>query len=84
VAEHFRVAIRREKEPPYLVDLPVQPVRSAALWFAHVLAAMHHGRINAYSAYVLLADLGLVQRVGIQQKSILNRVSTRRLKMVRY
>jgi len=69
VAKHFRTAIRREKERPYLVDRLVQPVRSAALWFAHGLAAMHHGRINAYAAYVLLAlllalTLGLGEFVG--------------------
>jgi hydrogenase-4 component B len=70
VAEHFRVAIRREKERVHLVDRMVfQPVRSATLWFAHGLAAMHHGRINAYTAYVLLALLlalaaGLGEIVG--------------------
>jgi len=64
VAKHFRTAIRREKERPYLVDRLVQPVRSAALWFAHALAAMHHGRINAYTGYVLLALL-LALTVGL-------------------
>jgi hypothetical protein len=58
------MAIRREKERPYLVDRLVQHVRSAALWFAHGLAAMHHGRINAYAAYVLLALL-LALTVGL-------------------
>ena len=54
VAEHFRMAIRREKERVHLVDrLVFQPVRSATLWFARGLAAMHHGRINAYIAYAL-------------------------------
>ena len=58
VAEHFRVAIRREKERVHLVDkLVFQPVRSATLWFAHTLAAMHHGRINAYVTYAFLALL---------------------------
>ena len=58
VAEHFRIAIRREKEQVHLVDrLVFQPVRSATLWFARALAAMHHGRINAYTAYVLLTLL---------------------------
>jgi hydrogenase-4 component B len=58
VAEHFRMAIRREKERVHLVDrLVFQPVRSATLLFAHGLAAMHRGHINAYSAYVLLALL---------------------------
>jgi hydrogenase-4 component B len=58
VAEHFRTAIRREKARVHLVDkLALLPVRTAALWFARSLAAMHHGRINAYAAYVLLAAL---------------------------
>jgi hydrogenase-4 component B len=58
VAEHFRMAIRREKERVHLVDrLVFQPVRSATVLFAHGLAAMHRGHINAYSAYVLLALL---------------------------
>ena len=58
VAEHFRTAIRREKERVHLVDkLVFLPVRTAAFWFAGGLAAMHHGRINVYAAYVLLALL---------------------------
>jgi hydrogenase-4 component B len=58
VAEHFRIAIRREKEHVHLVDrLVFQPVRSAALWLARSLAAMHHGRINAYATYAFLALL---------------------------
>jgi hydrogenase-4 component B len=56
VAEHFLDAIRRERERPHLVDrLVFQPIRSAMLVFAHALAAMHHGRINAYAGYVLMA-----------------------------
>jgi hypothetical protein len=58
VAEHFRTAIRREKVRVHLVDkLVFLPVRTAALWFAGTLAAMHHGRFNAYIAYILLALL---------------------------
>jgi hydrogenase-4 component B len=58
VAEHFRMAIRREKERVHLVDkLVFQPVRSATLWFAHGLALMHHGRINAYVTYAFLTLL---------------------------
>ena len=60
VAEHFRIAIRREKEHVHLVDrLVFQPVRVAALWFARALAAMHHGRINAYVTYAFLALLSV-------------------------
>ena len=58
VAEHFRAAIRREKERIHPVDrLVLYPIKSAALWFAGLLAKMHHGRFNAYAAYALLALL---------------------------
>jgi hydrogenase-4 component B len=58
VAQHFRTAIRREKERVHLVDkLVLQPVSAAAMWCARLLAAMHHGRFNAYAAYVLLVIL---------------------------
>jgi hypothetical protein len=30
-----------------------QPARLAAFWCAGLLAAMHHGRYNAYAAYAL-------------------------------
>jgi hydrogenase-4 component B len=54
VAEHFRVAIRREKERVHLVEkLVFHPTQLAASWCAGVLAAMHHGRFNAYAAYAL-------------------------------
>jgi hydrogenase-4 component B len=54
VAEHFRVAIRREKERVHLVEkLVFHPTQKAAFWCAGVLAAMHHGRFNAYAAYAL-------------------------------
>lgn len=56
VAAHFRTAIRRERRAPHIVDrLVLQPLKTRALAFAQTLAAMHHGRINAYTAYVLLA-----------------------------
>ena len=58
VAEHFRIALRREKDRVYLVDrLVFQPTKVAAFWCAGVLAAMHHGRFNAYAAYALLSPL---------------------------
>ncbi len=58
VAQHFRMAIRREKERVHLVDrLAFQPVRLVTMLFARGLAAMHRGRINAYTAYVLLTLL---------------------------
>jgi len=58
VAEHFRNAIRREKERVHLVDkLVFQPVRSTTLLLARTLAVMHDGRINAYVTYAFLALL---------------------------
>ena len=58
MAEHFRNAIRREKERVHLVDrLVFGPLKQAALGLAGALAAMHHGRINAYVTYALLALL---------------------------
>jgi len=58
VAEHFRIAIRREKERVHLVErLVFRPTKVAAFWCAGVLAAMHHGRFNAYAAYALLSLL---------------------------
>jgi hydrogenase-4 component B len=58
VAEHFRTAIRREKERVHPVDkLVFHPVKTATLWFAGRLALMHHGRFNAYAAYALLTLL---------------------------
>jgi len=58
VAEHFRTAIRRERMDVHVVDRCVmQPAQDAAMKLAGKLAVMHHGRINAYSAYVLLALL---------------------------
>ena len=58
VAEHFRNAIRRERVAVHVMDrLVLQPVRNAVMGVSRVLAVMHHGRINAYTAYVLLALL---------------------------
>ena len=58
VAEHFRMAIRRERESVHIVDrLAVDPARNAAMGLARALAAMHHGRINAYIAYALVVLL---------------------------
>ena len=56
VAEHFRNAIRRERLAVHIVGrLAVQPAKNAAIGIARGLATMHHGRLNAYAAYVLLA-----------------------------
>jgi hydrogenase-4 component B len=55
VAAHFRAAIRRRREEVHIVDRSVvRPLRSGVLKAAYGLAAMHHGRLNAYVAYGLL------------------------------
>ena len=58
VAEHFRVAIRREAEEVHVLDrLVYRPIRAGATMLAAGLARMHHGRLNAYVGYVLLCLL---------------------------
>ena len=58
VAEHFRMAIRRENERVHVVDkLVFHPIRTTVMWLAARLAMMHHGRFNAYAAYTLLTLL---------------------------
>jgi hydrogenase-4 component B len=58
VAQHFRTAIRRDRVNVHLMDrFVIQPAQDAAMKLAGKLALMHHGRINAYTAYVLLALL---------------------------
>ena len=58
VAEHFRVAIRREAEEVHVLDrLVYRPLQSGATMLAAGLAKMHHGRLNAYVGYVLLCLL---------------------------
>ena len=58
VAQHFRTAIRRERVAVHVVDRwLIQPAQNLMTNLARSLAAMHHGRINAYAAYVLLALL---------------------------
>ncbi len=50
----FASPIRREKERVHLIEkLVFRPTQLAAFWCAGVLAAMHHGRFNAYAAYAL-------------------------------
>ncbi len=54
VAQHFRVAIRRTTEPSHLVDkLVLQTLGNVLMGIARLLARMHHGKVNAYVAYVL-------------------------------
>jgi hydrogenase-4 component B len=54
VSVHFRTAIHRRRDETHLVDrLFFHPVGDAIVWFAKVLAGMHHGRLNTYVAYTL-------------------------------
>jgi len=65
VAKHFRMAIRREHQTVHIVDrLVLQPAKNRVLQLARSLAVMHHGHINAYITYVLLALL-LALTVGL-------------------
>ena len=55
VAEHFRIAIHRRRDAVHIVDRwVIAPLNLAALQIANGLAALHHGRINAYVAYGLV------------------------------
>ena len=54
VAVHFRTAIRHRRDETHVVDrLFLRPVGEAVRRIATFLAGMHHGRLNAYVAYVL-------------------------------
>jgi hydrogenase-4 component B len=54
VAVHFRTAIRRRRDETHVIDrLFLRPVGGAMNGIARFLAGMHHGRLNAYVAYVL-------------------------------
>ena len=56
VAEHFRTAIRREREEVHIVDrFVLQPACRMALRLAARLAKMHRGQLNAYITYGVLS-----------------------------
>ena len=58
VAVHFLSGIRRVHEEEHVVERALyRPVAQAVLWLSSALARMHHGRVNAYAAYGLLALL---------------------------
>jgi hydrogenase-4 component B len=58
VAEHFRTAIRHEREEVHIVErLLVRPGHELTFGLARLLAQMHHGQLNAYVAYVVVALL---------------------------
>ncbi len=65
VAEHFRMAIRRDRQIVHIADrLLLRPARNRVMALAGQLAQMHHGHLNAYIAYVLLTLL-LALAVGL-------------------
>ena len=56
IASHFRTAIKRERDDVYIVDRWfVFPISKWSLHLADRLAAVHHGRLNSYAGYVLVA-----------------------------
>ena len=58
VTAHFRTAIRCRRIEVHIVDrVFLRPAKTAAWGLAKLLARMHHGRLNAYLAYVLFALL---------------------------
>jgi hydrogenase-4 component B len=70
VAEHFRIAIRRDRQTVHIADrLLLRPAKKRVMAFAGQLARMHHGNINAYNAYVLVALL-LALAVGLGAASV--------------
>ncbi len=61
VAEHFRTAIRNGRQESYIIDRAVvEPVARCIRWLADVLSRAHSGRVNAYTAYVLVTLLVLL------------------------
>jgi len=55
VAKHFRFAIYRRSQALHIVDrMVVTPLKLVSLKIGNGLAALHHGRINAYIAYGLI------------------------------
>jgi tetrahydromethanopterin S-methyltransferase subunit B len=59
------MAIRRDRQTVHIADrLLLRPAKNRVMAFAGQLAQMHHGHINAYIAYVLLALL-LALAVGL-------------------
>ena len=58
IGEHFRTALRREIVETHPTDrLFLDPAVAVVHRLAIALRAMHHGRVNAYSAYVLVVLL---------------------------
>jgi hydrogenase-4 component B len=56
IGRHFRAVIRRTRQENHVLDrLVLDPAADAARWVANGFARMHHGFLNAYVAYGLLA-----------------------------
>jgi hydrogenase-4 component B len=56
VGKHFRAVIRRTRGENHVLDrLVLNPIADAALWVSNGFARMHHGFLNAYVLYGLIA-----------------------------
>lgn len=67
IHEHFRTAIRREREDVFLADRIVSvPIARIVRGAATFLARIHHGRLSAYVGYALAALLVALAFVSTQ------------------
>jgi hydrogenase-4 component B len=56
IHDHFRVAITREREDAFVADRFVtEPLANKIGSYANALARMHHGRLEGYVSYALVA-----------------------------
>jgi len=61
VSEHFRTAVRLERDETHLLDrLVLHPIVAAFRWLGNRLRLMHQGSVNAYAFYMLLVVVGLL------------------------
>jgi hydrogenase-4 component B len=66
VAGHFRDAIRRTRQEEHVVDrFVLYRLTSRAHWIADQLGRIHHGRLNLYVAYGLVALVGALIFVAL-------------------
>lgn len=75
VAGHFRKSITRVVDEVHIFDRTLfQPVVNRASHIAQTLSRMHHGRLNAYSAYVLgtLFIVLLLSRTHLDEHIVLS------------
>jgi hypothetical protein len=69
VSAHFRMTITRTRQQTHLVDrLFLDVVSRGLMRVAAGLARMHHGRVNAYVAYVLVTLLVFLVLAGLNYR----------------